>query len=44
METVREFTCLGDSVSAGGRCEAVVTARTICEGNIGEAVGQEEQL
>ena len=28
METVREFTRLGDRVSAGGRCEAVVTART----------------
>ena len=27
METVREFTYLGDSVSVGG-CEAAVTART----------------
>ena len=25
-----EFTYLGDSVSAGGGCEAVVTARTRC--------------
>ena len=30
METVKEFTYLGDRVSAGGRCEAAVTARTIC--------------
>ena len=30
VETVREFTCLGDGVSAGGGCEAVVTARTKC--------------
>ena len=43
METVSEFTYLGDRVSAGGGCEAVVTARTRCEGNIGEAEGQEEQ-
>ena len=28
VETVREFTYLGDSVSAGGECEAAVTART----------------
>ena len=28
VETVRELTYLGDSVSAGGGCEAVVTART----------------
>ena len=28
METVREFTYLGDKVSAGGGCEAAVTART----------------
>ena len=28
METVRKFTCLGDRVSAGGGCEAAVTART----------------
>ena len=27
MEIVREFTCLGDRVSAGGGCE---TARTRC--------------
>ena len=26
VETVREFTYLGDRVSAGGGCEAVVTA------------------
>ena len=30
VETVRQFTYLGDSVGAGGGCEAVVTARTIC--------------
>ena len=30
MKTVREFTYLGDRVSAGGGCEAVVTARTRC--------------
>ena len=30
METVREFTYLGDRVSACGGCEAVVTARTRC--------------
>ena len=30
METVREFTYLGDRVSTGGRCEAAVTARTRC--------------
>ena len=30
MYTVREFTYLGDSVSAGGGCEAAVTARTRC--------------
>ena len=28
METVSEFTYLGDRVSAGGGCEAAVTART----------------
>ena len=28
-KTIREFTYLGDSVSAGGGCEAAVTARTI---------------
>ena len=27
METVREFTYLGDRVSTGGGCEAAVTAR-----------------
>ena len=26
--TAREFTCLGDRVSAGGGCDAAVTART----------------
>ena len=31
VETVREFTYLGDRVSADGRCEAAVTARTRCE-------------
>ena len=31
METVQEFTYLGDTVSAGGGCEAAVTARTRCE-------------
>ena len=30
METVREFTYLGDRVSAGGGCKAAVTARTRC--------------
>ena len=30
MESVREFTCLGDRLSAGGGCEAAVTARTRC--------------
>ena len=28
VETVREFTYLGDSVSEDGGCEAAVTART----------------
>ena len=30
VETVKEFTYLGDMVSAGGGCEAVVTAKTKC--------------
>ena len=30
METVRELTYLGDWVSAGGGCEADVTAKTRC--------------
>ena len=30
VETVMEFTYLGDSVSAGGGYEAAVTARTRC--------------
>ena len=30
VETVRVLTYLGDRVSAGGRCEAAVTARTRC--------------
>ena len=30
VEAVREFTYLGDRVSAGGGCEAAVTARTRC--------------
>ena len=30
VETVSECTYLGDSVSAGGGCEAAVTARTRC--------------
>ena len=30
VETVREFTYLGDRVSAGGGCESAVTARTRC--------------
>ena len=30
METVWEFTYLGDRVSAGGGCEAAVTVRTRC--------------
>ena len=30
VETVSEFTYLGDRVSAGGGCEAVVTAKTRC--------------
>ena len=31
VETVREFTYLGDRVSAGGGCEAVVATRARCE-------------
>ena len=30
VETIREFTYLGDRVSAGCGCEAAVTARTRC--------------
>ena len=30
VETVREFTYLGDRVSAGGGCEAAVTVRIRC--------------
>ena len=30
LETVRDFTYLGDRVSAGGGCEAGVTTRTRC--------------
>ena len=30
VETAREFTFLGDRVSAGGGCEAVVTVNTRC--------------
>ena len=30
VETARESTYLGDRVSAGGGCEAAVTARTRC--------------
>ena len=30
VETVREFTYLGGRMSAGGQCEAAVTARTRC--------------
>ena len=30
VETVGEFTYLGDRVSAGGGCEAAVTVRTRC--------------
>ena len=30
VETVWEFTYLGDRVSAGGGCEAAITARTRC--------------
>ena len=30
IKTVREFTYLGDRVSADGGCEAAVTARTRC--------------
>ena len=30
VETVSEFTYLGDRVSAGGGCESVVNARTRC--------------
>ena len=30
METVREFTCLDDRMSAGGGCEAAVIARMKC--------------
>ena len=32
VETMREFTYLGDRVSAGAGCEAAVTARTRCVG------------
>ena len=28
VETVRDFACLGDRVSAGGGCESAVIART----------------
>ena len=31
VETVQEFTYLGDRVSEDGGCEAAVTARTRCE-------------
>ena len=31
VETVREFIYLSDRLSAGGGCEAAVTARTRCE-------------
>ena len=30
VETVREFTYLGDRVGAGGGCEAAVTVRSRC--------------
>ena len=30
VETVSEFTYLGDRVSVGGGCETAVTARTSC--------------
>ena len=30
VEAVREFICLGDRVSAGGGCEAAVTAKSTC--------------
>ena len=30
VKTVREFTYLGDRVSAGGGCEAAVNTRTRC--------------
>ena len=30
VEAVREFIYLHDRVTAGGGCEAAVTARTIC--------------
>ena len=30
VETVREFAYLGDSVNAGGGCEAALTARAGC--------------
>ena len=30
VETVREFTYLGDRVNASGGCEAAVTVRTRC--------------
>ena len=32
METLGEFVYLGDRVSGGGRCEAVVTARKNMDG------------
>ena len=31
VETLRQFTCPGDRVSAGGGCDAAATARTRCE-------------
>ena len=39
VETVREFTYLGDRVSAGGGCEAAVTAEQDVGGlSLGSAV------
>ena len=33
VDSVMEFTCPGDSFSAGGGCEAAVTAKTRCGWN-----------
>ena len=38
IETVMEIPYLGDRVSAGGGCEAAVTARTRCGLSLGSVV------
>ena len=40
METVREFTYLGDRESAGGECETSVTPRTRCEWAMSRECGE----